>query len=233
MPLHLTYMKHPRISVFLLSILLARGAIGAGQGEMYASKPAFTAEMLWEEALGLLNERDGAVTKERFELVFGVRFKDVRTDSDATTYLLTAGKDWYFDARLTIYNENFKFQGPFNGAHSEWIVRWNNGFGSDVKQACVKAEHVRDGLLAGGWTSPWKSWGLWEKIDEQTAKNLRAQIANGTMSWMYPPVRIPPKAAFRRATDDETHDRLPSGEIFTDGDFPDSCVTGILVTAAL
>ena len=47
----------------------------------------------------------------------GVRFTAENKQSDATTYLLPEGKDSYFDASVTIYNDRFRFDGPLNGAH--------------------------------------------------------------------------------------------------------------------
>jgi hypothetical protein len=209
---------------------------GDGDGSQpgnYAVQPPFRSDELWSKVLRLLNERSGAITKERLENVFGVRFTSVRRESDATTYLLKAGKDWYFDARVTIYNDKFKFAAPLNGAHSQWFIGWGTVFGGDSKHACITAEHARADLLASGWTSPWKSWGFWEKFREQTAKDLQEHAPPG--GWVYPPMMPEPRAGFfRRGEDDSGYrDRLPQGEVFGTGDFADSCVTGILVTGGL
>jgi hypothetical protein len=49
-------------------------------------QPPFRSDELWSKVLRLLNERNGAITKEQLENVFGVRFTTVRRESDATTY---------------------------------------------------------------------------------------------------------------------------------------------------
>ena len=116
-------------------------------------------------------------------------------------------------------------------SESRPIPNWGPKVGVDVKHTRVTAEHVRADLLASGWTSPWQGWGHWEEVAEQTAKNLREHAPPGGN--MYRPLMPPPKASFWRRADDEgdRRDRLPQGEGFATGDFADSCVTGIRVTA--
>jgi hypothetical protein len=203
------------------------------QPRNYAAQAPFSSDNFWTKVLRLLNERDGAVTKERFEDLFGVRFIAASRESDATTYLLKAGKDWYFDASVTIFNDQFKFAAPLNGAHSQWFIDWGAGFGGDAKHACIVAEQVRAGLLASGWTSPWRSWGFWEELREQTAKNLQENAPSG--GYVYPPQMPPPRATFFRRSDYESahRDHLPQGEVFTTGDSAASCVTGIRVSGGL
>ena len=180
-----------------------------------------------------MNERDGAVTKDRFEEVFGARFSRVDHARDATTYFLKAGKDWYIDARLTIYNGQFIYSVPLNGAHSNWVIIWGPEV-SDTMQRCVTADRVKALLFATGWTSPWDWWGNCEKIAEQTAKNLQEHAPAGEF-WFNSPMPITPNAEFHRRDADESSnsDRLPQGELFATSDFADSCVTGIWMVATL
>jgi hypothetical protein len=204
-----------------------------GKHGNYAEQPPFTGVELWSKILALLNERDGSVRKERFEQVFGVQFRIYYQDKDSTMYELKAGKDWYFDGGINFtYNNQNKFLGPLGG-HSEMVINWGPKIRGDVKQACVTAERVRDDLIANGWTSPWQGWGHWEEVAEQTAKNLQEHAPPG--GYMYPPLMPPPIASFwrRGADDSDQRDRLPQGEVFTTGDFAESCVTGIRMNASL
>jgi len=233
--------RSKRLRAFLLGLMTiapayapaldSPGGVGGKVGD-YAHQPPFSRTDLWDNVLRLLNERDGAVTKERFEQVFGIQFVAVRRESDATTYLLEAGKDWYFGAHLTIYNDKFKFAAPLNGAHSDWGIDWSRTFDSKAEPKCLTADQVRADLLASGWTSPWQSWGFEERYREETAKTLRERAPPG--GYTYPP-SVPPEpfgAQFSRYVEDPgVH--LPEGLIFAAGDFADSCVTGINVTAGI
>jgi len=203
-----------------------------GKRGKYAAQPPFTGVELWAKLLALINERDGAVTKDRFEEVFDVRLPIFYQGSDGTMYHLKAGKDWYVEAGINIYNNQNKSLGPLGG-YSEMVINWGPTIRGDVKDACVTAERVRSDLLATGWTSPWLGWGHWEDVAKETAKDLQEHAPPG--GYMYPPMMIPPIASFwRRGADDSDHrDRLPQGEVFTTGDFADSCVTGIRMNANL
>jgi hypothetical protein len=144
-----------------------------------AVQTPFSSDELWTKVLRLLNERNGAVTRERFEDLFGVGFTVANRESDATTYLLEAGKAGYFDARVTIYNDRFKFAAPLNGAHSEWFIDWGTVFGGDAKPACITTEHVApvcspaDGPLRGGAGGSGRSSA---RRQRSTCKNTRRRV---------------------------------------------------------
>src|SRR5438105_10025800 len=89
----------------ILTVAMLGTAAAVDQQPDFQGKPRLTAEELWTKVLALLNERDGSVTKERFEDVFGVRLGPAIQERDARVYLLNAGKNWYFNARVTIYQE--------------------------------------------------------------------------------------------------------------------------------
>ncbi len=189
----------------------------ANSSMRYTGKPPYTAEQFWDLVLSLLNEKNGSVTQERLERTLGVRFPPPDHQSDEDVYALRAGKDWYFDVRLTLYNDRFRFPlaPQLNGPHVEWSMAWGtHSFGDP----CVTDEHVRATLLANGWTSPWQKWGLWEEVASHTKA--------GSLS-------TPPVSNFLRQSDEDAghRDRLPSGSLQTTGDFPFSCVTAIRVTA--
>jgi hypothetical protein len=194
----------------------------------YSVPPPFDVDELWRKIGVLLNEHQGSVTKERFEDLFNVRFAPPERDSDATIYRLRQGVDWYFNARLTVYNERFNSAGmgaEINGAHIEWYVSWLDAFTHSSRGACIRANHARETLMASGWTSPWLRWGIWEEI--------RQRPADPGVNPLYPPPVLPGVASFFRQPDEDSghRDRLPRGQLDTTGDLPDSCVTGILVTA--
>jgi hypothetical protein len=172
----------------------------------------------------VLNANNGSVTKEQLEQVLGVRFPALKRESDAGTYVLRAGRDWYFDIRLTLYNDRFRYPlaPELNGPHVKWYIGWRaDSFGDPTKAMCVTDERVRAALLANGWSSPWLRWGFWEEVASRpsTAGSLR----------------MPPVSNFFRQSDEDAghRDRLPSGSLDTTGDFPDSCVTAITVTAPM
>jgi hypothetical protein len=188
---------------------------------------------LWARVVRLLNESGGAVTKARVEAVLGVRLTLVSRDREATIYGLKSGESGPFDARVTVWSDRFTLGLPSNRAHSEWALHWDTAWGGDVQHACVTAERVRADLLATGWTSPWRSWGFWEERRRQIAQDLQAHAPPG--GYVYPPMMPEPRAAFWRGGDDNVghRDRLPEGVVFGTGDFSDSCITAIRVTAGL
>jgi hypothetical protein len=203
------------------SVVIMGIANGSGRQD-YSTKPPFGADELWRKIEVLLNKQHGSITKEQFQSVFGVDFGSPQSASDATTYLLHAGYDWYFDARLTLYNDKFRFEGPENGAHSQWMITWRPDPFWSAKESCLRADRVRASLLAAGWSSPWARWGLWEEPPK-----------GPQYTGPYPPITPEQRALFHLQTDEDAGrwDRLPQGRIFSSGDLPDSCVTGILVTA--
>jgi hypothetical protein len=202
-------------------LAISADAASAG-GQDDPTRAPFGADEFWRKIEVLLNKQRGSITKELFQSVFAVEFEPARTASDATTYLLHAGANWYFDARLTVYNDKFRFQGAENGAHSQWTITWRpESFGAE-KESCLRADRVRASLLATGWSSPWGRWGQWE----EPAKGVQS-------TGPYPPLAPEPRAQLRLQTDEAAgnRDRLPQGRVFATGDLADSCVTGILVTA--
>jgi hypothetical protein len=207
---------------FALQPLAISADAAGGGGRDYSTRAPFSADEFWRKIEVLLNKQHGSITKELFQSVFGVKFASPRTASDTTTYLLDAGSDWYFDARLTVYNEKYRFAGAENGAHSQWTIIWRpDSFGPE-KESCLRAERVRASLLANGWSSPWQRWGQ----REEPAKGDQ-------VTGPYPPDTPDTMATFRLARDAAagSWDRLPQGRVFATGDHPDSCVTGILVSA--
>jgi hypothetical protein len=206
--------------------------VNPNQDHRHAKSPPLDAEDFWERLMRLLNERQGSITKEGFQSAFGVKFGTgtLSQEGHVTTYWLRAGKEGYFEARLTIYDEKFKSDlGPsLNGAHLNWYVGWDiDAFGDSAKGECVRADYARSSLMSAGWTSPWLKWGIWEEI-------LTAQDAAGTTKESSTQ-KLPSEAKFFRQVDEDSghRDRLPRGVIDSAGDFRDSCVTGIVVDAGL
>jgi hypothetical protein len=235
-------MRNRRLVSWTLYVtsVLAVGVIGTAlsmdKQPDFTGQPPYTVEELWTKVLRALDTHNGSMTKERFETIFDMKFAHLRTESDAKNYLAHEKVDWYFNGRVTIYNDNFKFPlvPEINGAHSEWYIAWEPGSFAD---ACLTAEKVRETLLANGWTSPWKSWGLWEEM----AREAWAHLGDGLPppdptklqdSAPHPPRMAPPIASFSRSNAQGGHpNALPRGHVVTDGDQPSSCVTGIFVEA--
>lgn len=190
-----------------------------------ASPQTMPADDLWQRVLRALNENHASITKERLEKILGVKLVVRRLESDGTTYLTDETHGGDLEARLTVYNAKFKsVAGPaLNGAHLNWYVGWERG---KLNGKCITAERVRTSLLASGWTSPWSDWGVWERP---------WVTPNDPFYRTYPPIKPAPIASFHRKEADtaEQHDSLPRGEVLSTGDMPDSCVTGILIDAAL
>ena len=217
----------------ILTVAMLGTAAAVDQQPDFQGRPPLTAEELWTKVLALLNEHDGSVTKERFEQVFDVRFGPPRREEDGTTYLAHAGREWYFNAYVTIFNDQYKsVTGPeANGAHSGWYISWQPGtFGV----TCLSAKRVRETLVASGWSSPWQSWGAWEKLRWSAPfPERRRGLGDPPALVPQPPLGPPPpRANFSRNGAEGGHpNALPRGVVDSTGDQPDSCVTGILVEA--
>jgi hypothetical protein len=191
----------------------------------YSQPPPFGATQLWIKVLRLLNEHDGQVSKERLEAVLGVRVGAVEREALATTYRIRKGVDWYLNARLTIFEKGFDVSRAPELArgYSEWTVEFPADKSVGPAQGgCLRADRVRSDLLASGWTSPWLRWGIAEE---------RSGVAPG--GERSPPEAVPPLSNFfRQANVASGHrDELPNGQVFSDGDRADSCVTGFSVRA--
>jgi hypothetical protein len=193
--------------------------------------------------LALLNENDGYLTKQRLEDKLGVHL-DIRPgDSEATTYLLREGKDSHLSVRISTYGKTFKsvVDRALSGAHVEWYISWGIGWpwatGSSRRVhegPCLKASRVRSDLLASGWTSPWLTWGVWEEEVARIASEARpAENPENPEVPQSPPELLPPIYNFFRQVNEAAghRERLPRGQIFSDGDLAESCVTGIVVDA--
>jgi hypothetical protein len=235
-------MRYPRVVSWTLYVAsaLAVGVIGTALSKDkqpdFTGKPPYTVAELWTKVLRALDTHNGSMTKERFETIFGMKFAHPRTESDAKTYLAHEKVDWYFNGRVTIYNDNFRSVGDpdAKGAHSEWYIDWEPGTFGDT---CLRAEKVRETLLANGWTSPWKSWGLWEELSREAWAHLGDGLPPPDPTQLqvrapHPPRMPPPRASFSRGNAQGAHpNALPRGRVITDGDQPNSCVTGIFVEA--
>ena len=216
-------------------------SIGAKQmpAADFHSKPPFGPQEFWSKLLGLVNEHNGYVMKQSFEQAFGVRFGVPERVKDGEAqiyhYKLHAGAEWYFDVRVSEYDGNYRgsMDASMNGRHSELSVVWKiDSFGSAAHGECVTAREVRDSLVATGWTSPWESWGKWEKLAAADAAALRGSTPYS------PPVAIQPRSVFYHQADQDAADRdqlprleghIPQGDVYTTGDQPDSCITGLRV----
>jgi hypothetical protein len=210
------------------------------QESRYSAQPSFSADEFWATVSGLLNRQNGFITKEQFEHAFHVTFGPALRERDATTYLLDAGKSWYFGASLVLHvavpaNPFLQFSGTYTG----WHIDWSRGvFANTGKHRCVTADMVRTDLLRTGWTSPWPQWGLWEELARKTAEDMARNAPPG--GYPYPEPALMPRAVFRRSSDESKglRDVLPQGEFYTQGqvagvgDSPDSCVVAIHVDAA-
>jgi hypothetical protein len=197
-------------------------------------------ESLWMQALTLLNEHDGYLTKQRFEEKLGVHLQLQAGEREPTTYSLQERPDSPLVARISTYSERFKsaLDPQLSGAHVEWFISWGKGSAWPTEAPrrprqgpCLKASQVRSDLLASGWTSPWWKWGAWEEQLEQAA--AQARLNKDPQTVPHPPELVPPIYNFLRQVNESTvdRDRLPRGQIFSEGDLADSCVTGILVRA--
>ena len=191
-----------------------------------------TAEAFWGRILALLNERDGSITKEQLEQALGARFGTPDHGVDATRYELRADESSFFDAHYIAYND--KYVSPVgaesNGAHTAWYVGWKpDAFRSSGSNQCITANQVRMTLLANGWSSPWKSWG--------NVSDAARQPRDGELSGRgprHPDLAPPPPSRnfFRQSDEASGHrDRLPRGRLFSTGDLPESCVTGVEIVA--
>ena len=169
------------------------------QDSPYSMKPPFSPDEFWAKVLGLLNRDKGFITKEQFEHAFHVRFGPPLRERDATTYTLDAGRNWYFDASLTL-NAAVPHTGPtreFTNAYTNWHIDWSrDDFATTGKQRCITAEIVRAGLMANGWTSPWSKWGLWEEERNKTAEDMVRNAPPG--GYMYPESPPMPRAIFAK-----------------------------------
>lgn len=178
----------------------------------------------------MLNEREGYVTRERFEKTFGVRLQPVQFhEPNMTPYQLRSGIDWYFSKHLTTFSDAFTdlIEPYTNGVHSDWGLFWNaDTFGDSKKQECLTVARVQADLLSSGWTSPW----AWKPQGALVSHACRART--GCLIQVISPI-VPPSHNFGRQSDLHTDlwGHLPFGRFSSTGESPDSCVTGFYVRA--
>lgn len=199
----------------------------AGQEHPYTGAP-LGADALWSKVLLLLNEHDGYVSPKRYADVLGAQFGVIDHSNSGASCRVRPGTDWYFSGYVDINTEPFKVPGTAVVDHVAWNITWGkDAFGG----RCISAARAQADLLAAGWTAPWKEWGRWEKL--QAARNadpIHCSPQQVCIVEMLP--RPPIWFSFGRpgAKDGATwalHPALPAGHLYSTGDLPDSCVTGI------
>lgn len=114
------------------------------EGPYVGQRPPFTPDEFWKNILLLLRERDGYVTKERFEEVFAVHFTRTRDLGDsAFVYSIDYGKDWYFEVSLSSL-----YRGTRSGLNVGWFA---NTFGDWKKGECVQTQMAHQDIVDSGW----------------------------------------------------------------------------------
>jgi hypothetical protein len=212
----------------MLAWLAASAPTVAEQSQNYSAKPPFSAETFWHKALALLNEREGYVTRERFEKAFGVRLQPVQFhEPNMMPYELRAEINWYFTTRITIFSDKFTdlIEPYTNGVHSDWGLYWSeDAFGDPQKRECLTVARVQADLLNSGWSSPWNLNPRGVRVSHT------CPVRTGCLTHVLEPM-VPPSHNVGRQSDLHTGrwGQLPFGQFFGTGESPNSCVTGFYI----
>ena len=119
----------------------------------YPLPPPFTPKDFWSKVVQVVSERDGYVTHEHFEKVFGVPLHPGTPFPDGRGYGLAPGTEWYIGTFLQQTTAEFKgVAGSPPGVTSGLQMEWpENAFGDPKAHQCVLASDAIDALRETGW----------------------------------------------------------------------------------
>jgi len=187
--------------------------------KIYQEKIPLGADEFLGRLVRLVDQRDGYVTPQSFEAIFGIPFAHHRTERDGTmVHWLVAGTDWYFDAGITETAPSFRMPGDpdFSGQISDFSIVWKTSVFPDLAaNECITAGRFRKAFAGTRWQMP-ETWG---KVPTAAVKR---------------PIGAPlEEFAIKRSATFHLPDRpvLPEIQVQGSGDDASACISALLARA--
>jgi hypothetical protein len=122
--------------------------------ERFGRPYPFTGAQIWAMLTKVINLPDSEVTPARIASIFGTAPNTNPTPTRSTSdnirsYVVRAGRDWYFDVFLSIFPDTGAFQFSFDwGSVGDILLGEQNRLPKDL---CITRETVETTMRASGW----------------------------------------------------------------------------------